>query len=84
MRLSLAQVSPMGPGSPLAGFGSSLSMGNQQRIETVTDWPMIAKKYRILVGKEDPHALSTEEGTEEQQGSTVNVQQPNGEKTPQA
>ncbi len=75
MRLSVAQVSPMGPGSPLQAFGSSLSIGNQQRIETVTDWPMIARKYRVLVGKEEPHMFS-EEGQALQQGSSLNVQQP--------
>lgn len=75
MRLSVAQVSPMGgPGSPLQAFGSSLSIGNQQRIETVTDWPMIARKYRVLVGKEDPHLLS-EEGQAALQGSTINIKQ---------
>ncbi|ODM93658.1 Ankyrin-3 [Orchesella cincta] len=57
MRLSVAQVSPMVPGTPLhggGGVGSTLSVGTQQRIETVTDWPLIAKKYRLLVGKEEP------------------------------
>jgi hypothetical protein len=75
MRLSVAQVSPMGPGSPLQAFGSSLSIGNQQRIETVTDWPMIAKKYRVLVGKEELHPVVSEEPQGPQQGSAVNVQQ---------
>lgn len=57
MRLSVAQVSPMVPGTPMHGGaagGSTLSVGTQQRIETVTDWPLIAKKYRLLVGKEEP------------------------------
>jgi hypothetical protein len=72
MRLSVAQVSPMVPGSPL-GLGSTLSVGSQQRIETVTDWPLIAKKYRVLVGKAEPH-MPTEE-PQVQVGSTLNVQQ---------
>lgn len=57
MRLSVAQVSPMVPGTPMHGgaqAGSTLSVSTQQRIETVTDWPLIAKKYRQLVGKEEP------------------------------
>lgn len=58
MRLSVAQVSPMVPGTPMHhgtnAIGSTLSVGTQQRIETVTDWPLISKKYRLLVGKEEP------------------------------
>jgi len=71
----VAQVSPMGPGTPLTALGSTLSVGQQQRIETVTDWPLIAKKYRILVGKEEPHQPVPEEPAAPV-GSTVNVQQP--------
>ncbi|GLH16068.1 Transient receptor potential-gamma protein [Gryllus bimaculatus] len=35
----------------LSPLGSQLSFNNVQRIETVTDWPAIAKKYRILMGE---------------------------------
>lgn len=73
MRLSVAQVSPMGPGSALQAFGSTLSVGSQQRIETVTDWPLIAKKYRVLVGKEEPHMITEDQSNPP--GSTLNVQQ---------
>lgn len=55
MRLSVAQVSPMTPGSPMHPLGSTMSMHHhQQRIETVADWSAVAKKYRVLVGKEEP------------------------------
>lgn len=69
MRLSVAQVSPMVPGTPMhhgQAAGSTLSVGNQQRIETVTDWPLISKKYRLLVGKEEP---VSEDEPKEGQGS---------------
>lgn len=68
MRLSVAQVSPMVPGTPhgTTGIGSTLSVGSQQRIETVTDWPLISKKYRLLVGKEEP---VVEEPPSETQGA---------------
>lgn len=46
MRLGVGQGA-----SGLNVFGSALSIGNKQRIETVTDWPMISRKYKILVGK---------------------------------
>lgn len=59
MRLSVANVSPMTPGSPLHPLGSTISMHqHQQRIETVADWALVAKKYRVLVGKEEPSHIS--------------------------
>ncbi|CAG7732427.1 unnamed protein product [Allacma fusca] len=66
MRLSVAQVSPMTPGSPLNALGSNASMAAKSRIETVVDWAVIAKKYRVLVGKEEP-VIPPEKG---EQGST--------------
>ena len=80
MRLSVAQVSPMTPGSPLHPLGSTMSMHHQQRIETVADWTLISKKYRVLVGREEPippdHGgpAGTAGDLEQQaQGSTLNL-----------
>jgi len=72
MRLSVAQVSPMAPGSPLHPFGSSISIGSHQRIETVTDWPLISKKYRTLVGKDEPSVASDGDGSPHGSSSNIN------------
>jgi hypothetical protein len=75
MRLSVAQVSPMTPGTPLHPLGSTMStMHHQQRIETVADWTLISKKYRVLIGREEPAPPEHSPDTEQQaQGSTLNL-----------
>lgn len=42
MALSVVHLSPL---------GSQLSFSNATRIENVTDWEAIAKKYRALMGE---------------------------------
>ncbi|ODM89562.1 Ankyrin-3 [Orchesella cincta] len=62
-----------------SGFGgSTLSAGGSQRhrIEMVTDWHLIAKKYRILVGKEEPveeHDGSNDHGSGNHHGSSSHM-----------
>lgn len=48
--LSVVHLSPL-------GSQTSFSAANQNRIENVTDWEAIAKKYRALMGDEESSSL---------------------------
>jgi hypothetical protein len=45
----VAQISPL---------GSQLSFNNQQRIENVSDWDAIARKYRAIMWPEEEESHS--------------------------
>ncbi len=55
IHLSMAQLTPIAQlAASHENVGSAISTSALNRIETVTDWPIIAKKYRTLMGKEEP------------------------------
>jgi len=73
MRLSATQVAMAGGAeSPLHPFGSSISIGSHERIERVTDWQLISKKYRTLVGKEEQLLQEDDQGSHHGSASNIN------------
>ncbi len=63
MKLSLSELAPQGDGMD----DSQESMQGQNRIENVTDWRIISKKYYTLIGKEEP--VEDKEGADKIKGS---------------
>lgn len=56
----------------LSPLGSQLSFNNLQRIENVTDWEAIAKKYRLLMGDVDERSSDTKGDTGDDSTSEAN------------
>lgn len=65
MKLSLNQLVPQGLGDGMED--SQGSSQGQNRIENVTDWKIISKKYYTLMGKEEP--VEDKEGADKIKGS---------------
>ncbi|ODM88846.1 Ankyrin-3 [Orchesella cincta] len=64
LQLSATQIAQIAGSLTASGLGSRFSGGGGvlNRIETVTDWLVIAKKYRMLVGKDEPPKDADEGG----------------------